>query len=420
MDCGPTCLRMISKYYGKSYSLQNLRNRTFITKTGVNLLGLSQAAESIGFRTSGVKITFDVLKNDVALPCIVHWNANHFVVCYDIHTSRKYGTTVRIADPAMGLLTLPEAEFRKSWENSVRDGEGVGMALLLQPGPEFGQSDDEPEKGTRNLSFFIKYLTPYRKQMVQLLIGMITVSILQLIFPFLTQSLVDVGVRDGNIGFIQLVLLAQAVLFITRLTVEYIRSWILLHMNTRINIALISDFLIKLMKMPLRFFDSKNVGDILQRIGRSQPYRVVFDRQFHFHLVFLHQLLCLCLGLGLLQPDHPLDFPARQHHLCCLGAVLHEIPQNPRFQTVRTICQGTKQCDPDDQRHARHQTQQLRTPKTLELGTHSGQIVQNQHQELGHRAISAGRFGFFLTKPPTCSSRFWQPKAWCKEPSPSA
>ena len=267
MDCGPTCLRMISKYYGKSYSLQNLRNRTFITKTGVNLLGLSQAAESIGFRTSGVKITFDVLKNDVALPCIVHWNANHFVVCYDIHTSRKYGTTVRIADPAMGLLTLPEAEFRKSWENSVRDGEGVGMALLLQPGPEFGQSDDEPEKGTRNLSFFIKYLTPYRKQMVQLLIGMITVSILQLIFPFLTQSLVDVGVRDGNIGFIQLVLLAQAVLFITRLTVEYIRSWILLHMNTRINIALISDFLIKLMKMPLRFFDSKNVGDILQRIG---------------------------------------------------------------------------------------------------------------------------------------------------------
>ncbi len=267
MDCGPTCLRMISKYYGKSYSLQNLRNRSFITKTGVNLLGLSQAAESIGFRSSGVKITFNQLANDVALPCIIHWNANHFVVCHDIRKSRKHGTKVSIADPGSGLVTLTETEFRKSWENSIRDGEGVGVALLLQPGPNFGQMDDEPEKGTRSLSFFLKYLSPYRKQLIQIVISMITVSLLQLIFPFLTQSLVDVGVRDGNIGFIQLVLLAQAVIFIARLSVEYIRSWILLHMNTRINIALISDFLIKLMKLPLRFFDTKNVGDIMQRIG---------------------------------------------------------------------------------------------------------------------------------------------------------
>lgn len=267
MDCGPTCLRMVSKYYGKTYSLQYLRNRSFITKTGVNLLGLSQAAESIGFRTTGVKITFTQLCNDVALPCIVHWNANHFVVCYDIKQRKKHDTIVTIADPGAGLIQLSEVEFRKSWENSIRDGEGVGVALLLQPGPEFGQTEDEPEAGKRSLAFFLKYLTPYRKQLVQLVVGMITVSILQLIFPFLTQSLVDVGVRDGNIGFIQLVLLAQAIIFLARLSVEYIRSWILLHMNTRINIALISDFLIKLMKMPLRFFDTKNVGDILQRIG---------------------------------------------------------------------------------------------------------------------------------------------------------
>ncbi|HET9571906.1 MAG TPA: peptidase domain-containing ABC transporter [Bacteroidales bacterium] len=267
MDCGPTCLRMVAKYYGKSYSLQNLRDRSYITKTGVNLRGLSQAAESIGFRTTGVKITFDQLCNDVNLPCIVHWNANHFVVCHAIRKSRKHGTTVSIADPGSSLLTLSEAEFRKSWENSIRDGEGVGVALLLQPGPDFNDLEDEDTHGARSLSFFLKYLSPYRKQLVQIVIGMIVVSILQLIFPFLTQSLVDVGVRDGNIGFIQLVLLAQAIIFIARLSVEYIRSWILLHMNTRINIALISDFLIKLMKMPLRFFDTKNVGDILQRIG---------------------------------------------------------------------------------------------------------------------------------------------------------
>lgn len=267
MDCGPTCLRMIAKYYGKSYSIQNLRDRSFITKTGVNLLGISQAAESIGFRSTGVKITFNQLANDVTLPCIVHWDANHFVVCYDIRKSRKHGATVSIADPGTSLRTLTEAEFRRSWENSLRDGEGVGIALLLQPGPKFKELKDEPEKGRRSLAFFLKYLSPFKQQLVQIVISMVVISLLQLIFPFLTQSLVDVGVRGGNIGFIQLVLLAQAVIFIARLSVEYIRSWILLHMNTRINIALISDFLIKLMKLPLRFFDSKNVGDIMQRIG---------------------------------------------------------------------------------------------------------------------------------------------------------
>jgi ATP-binding cassette, subfamily B, bacterial len=267
MDCGPTCLRMISKYYGKSYSLQNLRERSFITKTGVSLLGISQAAESIGFRTTGVKISFSQLVDDVALPCIVHWNANHFVVCYEIKKSRKLGATLSIADPSSGLITLTETEFRKSWENSIREGEGVGIALLLQPGPNFKDVEDEPNQKSRSLSFFFKYMSPFKLQLTQIVISMITISVLQLIFPFLTQSLVDVGVRDGNIGFIQLVLIAQAVIFIARLSVEYIRSWILLHMNTRINIALISDFLIKLMKLPLRFFDTKNVGDIMQRIG---------------------------------------------------------------------------------------------------------------------------------------------------------
>lgn len=267
MDCGPTCLRMIAKYYGRSYSIQNLRDRSFITKTGVNLLGISQAAESIGFRSTGVKITFDQLTNDVTLPCIVHWDTKHFVVCYDIRKNGKHGATVSIADPGSGLRTLTETEFRQSWESSVRDGVGVGVALLLQPGPNFKEQKDEPEKGSRSLGFFLIYLSPYKRQLFQIVISMVVVSLLQLLFPFLTQSLVDVGVRGGNIGFIQLVLLAQAVIFIARLSVEYIRSWILLHMNTRINIALISDFLIKLMKLPLRFFDSKNVGDIMQRIG---------------------------------------------------------------------------------------------------------------------------------------------------------
>jgi len=267
MDCGPTCLRMIAKYYGRTYSLQTLREKCFITRQGVSMLGISEAAESIGFRTSGVKISFNQLINDVQLPCVIHWKQNHFVVCYAIRKSRRNGTKIYIADPVAGLLTYTEEEFLKCWISTSVNGTGMGTALLFQPGPDFYKQEDEKETNSNSLSFFLKYLSPYRKQIIQLVIGMLVVSILQLIFPFLTQSLVDVGVRDGNIGFIKLVLLAQVVIFIAKLSVEYIRSWVILHMNTRINISLISDFLIKLMKLPLRFFDTKMVGDIMQRIG---------------------------------------------------------------------------------------------------------------------------------------------------------
>ena len=267
MDCGPTCLRMISKYYGKTYTLQTLRERSYISKLGVNMLGISEAAESIGFRSSGVKIPFSLLAQSVVLPAIVHWNQNHFVVVYKIRTSRTKPATVYVADPAMGMVTYSEAEFKKHWESSVHDGVGVGTVLMVQPGPDFKHYQDDQTTQPRKLSFFLKYLSPYKKQVFQLMLGMLVASILQLLFPFLTQSLVDVGVKDGDLNFIQLVLLAQIVLFLAKLSVEYIRSWILLHMNTRINIALISDFLIKLMKMPLGYFDTRMVGDILQRIG---------------------------------------------------------------------------------------------------------------------------------------------------------
>lgn len=267
MDCGPTCLRMIAQYYGKSYSLQTLRAHSFITREGVSMLGISDAAESIGFRTSGVRITLSQLKEDMPLPCILHWNQMHFVVCYDIK-KKKDGYLYYIADPASQLVTYREEEMRRCWLATKVGGEEKGAALALEPSPEFYERDDErtTEKGN-SLSFFFKYLLPYKKQLTQLMLGMLTVSLLQLIFPFLTQSLVDVGIRDGNLNFITLILVAQLIVSISQLSVEFIRSWILLHMNTRINISLISDFLIKLMKLPLRFFDTKMVGDIMQRIG---------------------------------------------------------------------------------------------------------------------------------------------------------
>lgn len=266
MDCGPACLRMIALFYGKNYSLQTLRARSFISRNGVSMLGISDAAESIGFRTSGVRISLEQLVTDVPLPCILHWNQNHFVVCYGIK-KKKGQYWFQIADPGRQLVTYDEKEFIKCWLSTKTDEEEKGTALALEPSPDFYNNDDEPELKQRGLSFFLRYLTPYKKELLQLMLGMLVVSLLQLLLPFLTQVLVDVGISNSNLNFITLVLAAQLIISVSQLSVEFIRSWILLHVNTRISIALISDFLAKLMKLPLHFFDTKMVGDIIQRIG---------------------------------------------------------------------------------------------------------------------------------------------------------
>lgn len=266
MDCGPTCLRMIAKYYGKDYSLETLRKRSFITRAGVSMLGISDAAESIGFKTMGVRISFNQLIKDMPLPCILHWNQRHFVVCYDIKKT-KNGYRFYIADPASKKVSFSEIEFKKCWISTRVNGEERGAALALEPTPEFYAGTDERKKPQRSLTFFLKYLRPYKREIVQLFIGMLVASILQLIFPFLTQGLVDIGIRGRSINFIVLILAAQLIISASQVAVEFIRSWLLLHINARVNIALISDFLIKLMKLPLSYFDSKNVGDIMQRIG---------------------------------------------------------------------------------------------------------------------------------------------------------
>lgn len=266
MDCGPTCLRMIAKYYGKDYSLDTLRKRSFITRAGVSMLGISDAAESIGFKTMGVRISMKQLVDEMPLPCILHWNQRHFVVCYKISRSR-HGYRFHIADPASKKLSYSGEEMKKCWLSTKFNGEECGTALALEPTPDFFSADDEKSTERRSLAFFLKYLRPYRKEIVQLFIGMIVASALQLVFPFLTQALVDIGIKGRSINFIILVLAAQLVISASQMAVEFIRSWLLLHINARVNIALISDFLIKLMKLPLSYFDSKNVGDIMQRIG---------------------------------------------------------------------------------------------------------------------------------------------------------
>ena len=264
MDCGPTCLRMVAKHYGKHYSLETLRQKSFIGREGVSMLGISTAAESIGFRTIGVHISFQQLA-EAPLPCIVHWRQNHFVVVYAVEKRRR-GTTVCVADPVGGRIRYTAEEFTASWCSTQNSWETEGIALLLEPTPDFYNAEGEKPDKTR-LRFVLKYLKPYKKLITQLFLGMLLGTLLQLIFPFLSQSIVDYGIGNSNLRFVTVILIAQLTLYVAQTSVEFIRSWILLHISTRINISIISDFLIKLMKLPIGFFDTKMIGDIMQRIG---------------------------------------------------------------------------------------------------------------------------------------------------------
>ncbi len=262
MDCGPTCLRMVAAFYGKRYSLEGLREKSFITREGVSMLGISEAADKLGFRSICVQVGYEKLK-EAPLPCIIYWNQQHFVVAYKLNDKQVW-----VADPGAGKLKYTKKEFCRCWISSRKNGENTGVVLLLEPTPDFYAMKDEDEPINRKgFGFLYSYLRPYRNLVGQLLLGLLLGSMIQLMLPFLTQSIVDFGINNQNLSFIYLILIAQLMLSFSSSAVEFIRGWILLHLGTRINIALISDFLIKLMKLPMGYFDTKMTGDILQRIN---------------------------------------------------------------------------------------------------------------------------------------------------------
>tara|TARA_R110002049_G_scaffold65035_1_gene170962 strand:+ start:92723 stop:94969 length:2247 start_codon:yes stop_codon:yes gene_type:complete len=261
-DCGPTCLRIIAKHYNKLISLQEIRDLSETTRVGSNLLKLSDAAEAIGFKSLGVKIDFHKLK-EAPLPLIVHWNKNHFVVVYKIKKDVIY-----LSDPAYGLITYTKDDFIKRWiGNNATEDTKEGIVLILEVTPKFHQLKDWETTDKKSFRFLFKYLFKYKNLLFQLVIGLLVGSILQLIFPFLTQSIVDVGIQNQDINFIYMVLIAQVMLFLGQTSVGIFRSWILLHLSTRINISLVSDFFIKLMNLPIAYFDTRMTGDIMQRIN---------------------------------------------------------------------------------------------------------------------------------------------------------
>jgi len=261
-DCGPTCIKIIAKHFGKNISVQELRKLSETTRIGSRLNDLSEAAEKIGFRTLAVKVALkDII--EAPLPLILHWNNNHFVVLYKVKKGKFY-----ISDPAHDLISYNEQDFLRGWiGKNAPEETAEGIALLMETTPKFYESDFESKEGKLGFKFLYQYVRKYKSFLWQLIIGLLAASILQLIVPFLTQSVVDVGIKNQNIHFVYLILLAQLFLFFGRTAIEIIRSWILLHLSTRINISLISDFFIKLMNLPISFFDVRKTGDILQRIN---------------------------------------------------------------------------------------------------------------------------------------------------------
>lgn len=267
MDCGPCCLRMIAKHYDKSFSLQHLRQLSGASREGVSLLSLSEAAERIGFRTRGVYITMEQL-HEIPLPCIAHWSQNHFIVVHDIDERKVY-----VADPAADQpVAYTLEEFRREWAQVRESDDNMGIVLLLEPTPAFYDQESEESKGS--FWFLLSYLRPYKSYLLQLGLGLLVGSLLQLVFPFLTQAIVDFGIRNRDLNFVYLILIAQLVLYFSEASVEFIRSWILLHVSSRVNIAFISDFLLKLTQLPISFFDTKSLSDLLRRIDDHQRVEI--------------------------------------------------------------------------------------------------------------------------------------------------
>nr|WP_295922339.1 peptidase domain-containing ABC transporter [uncultured Dyadobacter sp.] len=322
MDCGPTCLRMVAKHYGKHYTAQTLREKAQISREGVSMLGIAEAAEALGFKSVGVRTALDKLVKEAPLPCVLHWGQSHFVVLYAVtqrqsafwpnEVSRTFQSkiwggrkptvsfepdydpkdipdepnlasptlhaetgnretdtdhhTFHIADPSRGLITYSSAEFEKRWLSFNNNGKKEGLALLLEPTSRFYDEGDEKVNGFR-FSQLLRYLWGYKKLIGQLGLGMLIGSGLSMLMPILMQSVVDVGIGSQNLSFIHLVLIAQMVLLCSTAAVDFLRSWIVLHISTRLNLTILSEFLSKLMRLPVSFFDVKQFGDIMQRIG---------------------------------------------------------------------------------------------------------------------------------------------------------
>lgn len=273
MDCAPTCLKMISEYYGKKISLDYLRDLCYMNQEGVSLMNLKKASEKLGFVTIAANANINALIKLNNFPCIAYWNQEHYVVLLSVKEkfiskllSRKNANIIfEMADPAHGIVHVNFETFKRSW---ISTDDEKGTVLLLEPSDNFNsiKNAGEIQGKATDYSFILKYVSTYRKYFYQLLLGLISASAIALIFPFLSQLLIDLGVIKKNINYIYLILFSQLFLFIGNALINIVQSWLLLHVNARISLSILSNFLTKLLKLPIRFFDTKSIGDISQRI----------------------------------------------------------------------------------------------------------------------------------------------------------
>ena len=266
MDCGPACLKIIAKFFGKYYSLQYLRDLCGITREGVSFLDLSYGAEKIGLHTLAIKTDIRNLIDKVPFPCIIHWQNNHFVV---VHRASK--KNIYVSDPAKGLISYPHGEFIKGWYNY---GENEGAILAVEPMADFKQRDiEEKTERIKTWENVLSYFTPFRKNFTTIIVIMLLTTFLQGLLPFISKAVIDVGIQTRDVDFINIVLIANIAIIISITISNAVRDWLLLHITARVNIALISDYLIKLMQLPVTFFENKQIGDILQRAQDHERIR---------------------------------------------------------------------------------------------------------------------------------------------------
>ncbi len=277
MQCGVACLQMICKYFGRDFSLDSLSKVCAATTQGVSLLGLNGAASEIGFHALCAKIAVSHLKKGV-LPCVLYWDQCHFVVLYKVKGERKF----YIADPGKGLLTYEVEDFVQHWASTRSQGVDKGVVMFLEPTPKFFSyqiDEDEQIVERRSFAFLWGYIKKYHSYFLQVLLGLMVGCLIQLILPFLTQSIVDVGIKHKNLNFVWLILLGQLALTVSSTVIDFLRRWMLLHVNLRINVSMVSDFFIKLLKLPMSFFDMKLTGDLLQRMNDHQRVNVFLTQK---------------------------------------------------------------------------------------------------------------------------------------------
>ncbi|WP_458457380.1 cysteine peptidase family C39 domain-containing protein [Pseudobutyrivibrio sp.] len=263
MQCGAACLFMICRNYGMRISLDEVDALCVPTKEGMSMFGLKESAIRLGFKCSAFKAPLSIL-SQLQLPCLLHWNQSHFVVLYEVKKNKK---KFKVADPGKGIISYSKKEFESHWISSKNEGEPCGIVMELTPTESFYNQWADYTREKRSFCFLFGYIKQYRRYFFQIILGLLVGCLLQLSLPFLTQNIVDVGIKNKDIGFIWLILIGQLVITFSRTSVDFIRRWLLLHISMRINISLVSDFFIKLLQLPMSFFDIKLMGDLMQRIG---------------------------------------------------------------------------------------------------------------------------------------------------------